>query len=73
MKLIDHRYEVHIPEPEGNMPNPMRMPTVENVCRRMEQLPEPLCGALVSFIQRPISQLSFRQRVALAHILDALP
>jgi len=70
-KLIDHRFEVHIPSPD--VPDPHRMPTVEAVDKRMLELDEKLCSALLSFIQKPISKLTYRQRVALAYILDSMP
>lgn len=72
-KLLGPRYEVHIADHEATQSLPDRVPTVQAVDQRMIEIDETVASAIVSLIGKPISKLTFRQRIALAYILDALP
>jgi hypothetical protein len=72
-KLLGPRYEVHIADHEATQSLPDRVPTVQAVDQRMVEIDETVASAIVSLLGKPIAKLTFRQRIALAYILDALP
>ncbi|MGV1017477.1 MAG: hypothetical protein ACOYBW_08880 [Fluviibacter phosphoraccumulans] len=72
-KLINSRFEVHIADHEARQSLHNRVPTLASVEQRLVELDEKVTSAIVSLLGKPVSQLTFRQRIALAYILDAMP